>query len=250
MSDNKIAILMPIFNGLEFAEESILSVYAQTIPRALWKLFIIVNGYPEEECDEVVRKLIKITDKYGAEQVYYIGCFEQFEQGRKGVANSLNYALRTHIDGEKYPLIALLDVDDKWAPHKLEKQLKYADRFDVIGTTCKYFGDSDASPYIPVGDIKYFQFLKSNPIINSSALIRRYTHAHIHWDPEWEGIQDYELWLRLRCNPDMRFYNIDDPLTFHRIHGNSYGNKCNQQERVRALVAKYSDKLIGGDTKK
>lgn len=40
-----ISILMPIYNGIEFIEESVLSILNQTYDQ--WELLIGVNGYPE-----------------------------------------------------------------------------------------------------------------------------------------------------------------------------------------------------------
>ena len=45
-------------------------------------------------------------------------------------------------------------------------------KYDVIGTNCKYFGDMNIIPKLPLGDLKNFNFFNFNPIINSSCLIK------------------------------------------------------------------------------
>jgi len=40
-----ISILMPIYNGIEFIEESVSSILNQTYDQ--WELIIGVNGHPE-----------------------------------------------------------------------------------------------------------------------------------------------------------------------------------------------------------
>ena len=40
-----ISILMPIYNGIEFIEESVSSILQQTY--ANWELIIGINGHPE-----------------------------------------------------------------------------------------------------------------------------------------------------------------------------------------------------------
>ena len=49
----------------------------------------------------------------------------------------------------KHDWICLLDVDDLWMPEKLSSQIPYTEYYDVIGTNCKYFDDSDISPPLP-----------------------------------------------------------------------------------------------------
>ena len=52
-------------------------------------------------------------------------------------------------------------------------QIKYLENYDVIGTSCSYFGDiENYVPTIPYGDITNHNFLDYNPIINSSVLLK------------------------------------------------------------------------------
>ena len=116
----------------------------------------------------------------------------------------------------------------------MEKQVPLIDVFDVIGTNCQYFGDSNAIPYIPLGIISDFDFTKLNPIINSSCLIRK---ELCHWDGEY-NLEDYDLWLRLR-KENKKFYNMVEILTFHRIHKSSAFNAKGNNNMVEELLKKY-----------
>ena len=87
----------------------------------------------------------------------------------------------------------MYDYDDTWHNEKLEKQVPLMPAFDVIGTNCRYFGESQASPQIPLGIISDFDFTKVNPIINSSCLVRK---ELCQWEPEYDGVEDYDMWLR------------------------------------------------------
>jgi len=64
-----ISILMPIYNGIEFLNESLTSVLAQSFPG--WELIIGINGHPQESevfCKakqfENMDKRIKVYDLY------------------------------------------------------------------------------------------------------------------------------------------------------------------------------------------
>jgi hypothetical protein len=116
-----------------------------------------------------------------------------------------------------------LDVDDIWHSKKLEIQIPFLSKYDVIGTKCVYFGDikfTGIVPNIPESDFSDFDFTKFNPIINSSCLIRK---IYCHWNPKWSGIEDYDLWLSLKYKK-CRFYNCSEIAVKHRIHAQSAFN--------------------------
>ena len=99
-------------------------------------------------------------------------------------------------------------------------QKEYMNNYDVIGTKCKYFGEKDCVPEIPIGDISDYNFLSVNPIINSSCLIKKELCC---WNEIWSGVEDYDLWLKLRSQ-NKKFYNIDSIKVMHRIHKESAFN--------------------------
>ena len=136
----------------------------------------------------------------------------------------------------KYDWVCLLDVDDTWHNEKLEKQIPLMPAFDVIGTSCRYFGESQASPQIPLGIISDFDFTKVNPIINSSCLVKK---ELCHWEPEYDGVEDYDMWLRLR-KENKKFYNLVNVLVLHRIHRSSAFNAQGNNNKVVGLLEKYA----------
>jgi GT2 family glycosyltransferase len=107
--------------------------------------------------------------------------------------------------------------------------------YDVIGARCIYFGDLVGTvPYIPLEDISTFDFLRVNPVINSTSLIRKELCS---WDNSFDGVEDYDLWLRL-WRAGKEFYNCSQILLKHRIHKTSAFNN-NNANKVPGLIAKY-----------
>jgi glycosyltransferase involved in cell wall biosynthesis len=199
-----ISILMPIYNGVEFIDESVGSILNQTFND--WELIIGVNGLPENS--DVFKKAIE----YKSEKVNVLDLFTI-----KGKANALNEMIKYC----KYDYVALLDVDDIWHDKKLEKQVPFIEKYHVVGSRCIYFGDiNGVVPYNPVGDISMFDFFRINPIINSSCIIRK---ELCYWNHEWNGVEDYDLWLKLR-KQEKTFYNCSELLVKHRIHKTSAFN--------------------------
>ena len=212
-----ISILMPIYNGIEFIKQSVNSIKNQTYKD--WELIIGINGHePNSEvynkAKEYENKKIKVIELHPI----------------KGKSAALNAMLEYC----KYDWISLLDVDDIWKYTKLETQLSHMDNYDVIGTKCKYFGDLKIVPNIPVGDITGFDFLKVNPIINSSCLVRK---GLCYWDTS-TILEDYDMWLRL-WQQKCRFYNVKSIEVLHRIHRESAFNAKGNNNMVSALKRKY-----------
>lgn len=209
-----ISILMPIYNGIEFINESVPSILEQTYDK--WELLIGVNGHSE---NSEVYKFAKAFE----EKNNKIRVFDFYNI--KGKSNTLNEMIKYC----NYDYIALLDVDDMWYPQKLEVQSIWLNAYDVIGTNCIYFGGrTGVVPPIPLNDFSNFDFAKVNPIINSSVVVRK---ELCWWNPKIDGVEDYDLWIRIR-NQNKRFYNCPQITVKHRVHNLSAfnsGGKNNMQ---------------------
>jgi hypothetical protein len=60
-----------------------------------------------------------------------------------------------------------------WLPKKLELQMKVIEKnpdVGIVGTHCRYFGESTAIPKIPDNELYRADFVKMNPLIHSSIL--------------------------------------------------------------------------------
>lgn len=212
-----ISILMPIYNGIEFIEESISTIKYQKYKN--WELIIGINGHPENS------EVYQIAKTYENEKIKVYDMVEI-----KGKSNALNKML----DYCSYNWICLLDVDDKWLPNKLETQLPFMNDYDIIGTNCKYFGNRNGYPKIPLGDLSNHNFLSGNPIINSSCLIKK---ELCFWDGSL-SLEDYDLWLRL-WKQGKKFYNVESVEVLHRLHNESAFNAKGNHLKVNELKKKY-----------
>ena len=218
-----ISILIPIYNGIEYIDESVTSVLDQSYKD--WELIIGINGHLE---GSMVYKMAKNYEDLDPR----IRVYDMFEI--KGKSNALN----AMIQYCKYDWIAILDVDDIWLPTKLEKQVPFMDRFDIVGTKCVYFERLEGTvPKIPVGDISTFDFTTVNPMINSSALIKKTLTINYGWNSAYDGVEDYDLWLQLRKNGN-RFYNVDEVLVKHRIHPSSAFNSQDQSAKLKEILSR------------
>jgi glycosyltransferase involved in cell wall biosynthesis len=200
----KVSILMPIYNGIEFLQESLPSVRRQT--HKDWELLIGINGHADP------KPIVEIAEslRNGDDRIRI------FVQTTKGKPDSLN-DLMQHVTAE---WVALLDVDDMWDITKLEEQVSaICPDITVVGTLCRYFGDLSGSPDIPTGYIDPVVLKTLNPIINSSSLTRK---RYCYWTNDYDA-EDYELWMRI-CLAGGKLYNIPKILVSHRLHKESAFN--------------------------
>lgn len=215
-----ISVLIPIYNGVEFIDESVMSVINQTYTE--WEVLIGINGHPENSS-------VFITAKKYEGKSNKIRVFDFFNI--KGKSNTLNEMIKYC----NYNYVAILDVDDIWLPEKLSIQSKFLNIYDVIGSKCVYFGEKNLILPLPTGDINNFDFTKTNPIINSSSLIRKNL---CYWDKKWDSVEDYDLWLRLK-KMNKKFFNCEEVLIKHRIHKTSAFNSNGNELLGKKLVESY-----------
>jgi teichuronic acid biosynthesis glycosyltransferase TuaG len=217
-----ISVLIPLYNGIEFIEESVSSVLNQTYDK--WELLIGINGHPpDSEVYKIAKEYEKKSDKVRVFDFYTI----------RGKSNTLNEM----ISFCNYNYIAILDVDDIWHPQKLQLQTQQLNNYDIIGSNCILFGDRQGIvPQIPVGDISSYNFSIVNPIINSSSIIKK---ELCYWNEN--GIEDYDMWLRLR-KQNKKFYNFKEILVKHRIHSASAFNSKGNDNKVDKLLINHNFK--------
>ena len=233
-----VSIVTPLYNGVEFLEECAMSVCLQICNYEstyfTWEWWIGVNGHGDggavlKTAQEIQRKCM---GSIGDCTIHVINLAHV-----RGKVEALN-SLVPYTRGE---WVAILDCDDTWERNKLLYQKLTVERspirLGVVGTYCKYFGDINRDgPDLPAGLIDYSSLFISNPIINSSALIRR---DLAHWEDRF-GLEDYDMWLRIAKNE--RLFNIPNYLVNHRIHKNSAFNGKGKQD-VRGLL-NYHVKLM------
>lgn len=205
-----ISILLATYNGEKYLSQSIESILSQSFKD--FELLIGFNGTTDDS------KLI--PGKYNDNR---IKCFDYGDD--KGKSKTLNKLLRE----SKYDWIAVQDDDDCWVNSKLEKQIPYIDRYDVIGTFIRYIdeeGNMCGFPHLHSyhDEIVELSFIGNNQVANTSAIFKKSDALEIDgWRTDLDGIEDYDFWLRLMRN-GKRFINIPEQLVLHRLHSNSNFN--------------------------
>jgi teichuronic acid biosynthesis glycosyltransferase TuaG len=133
--------------------------------------------------------------------------------------------------------IAFLDSDDRWTPEKLAVQRDFisAGRYDVVASDATkesggaYFGLT--APREPTRE----EFLTHNPIIVSTAVVRRPVLVQVGGFPlsagrfSLNGVEDYGAWLSLITN-GVRFVVIARELVSYADSGDRLSAALARQE--------------------
>jgi len=205
-----ISILLATYNGEKYLSTSIESILNQTFKD--FELLIGFNGTTDSSKE--------IPSKYDDPR---IRVFDYADE--KGKSNTLNKLIKE----AKYDWVAIQDDDDIWVNDKLEKQVPFMGRFDVIGSLICYVDENNnitGQPQLSTipSEIKRISMTGLNQVANTSAILRKKDILDIGgWRNEFDGIEDYDLWLRL-MRIGKNFINVPEQLVRHRLHSNSNFN--------------------------
>ena len=224
-ADPQITIAIPLFNGIEFLEEALQSIKRQTYQA--WTGIIGVNGFGNTGEPAFTK---------ASDMVYNLGLAKRFivvnYPDVKGAANAIN----NMVGQAATPYIAHIDADDLWLSKKLEYQMSVFEQdpeIGIVGTMCRYFGDSNEAKILPPGNLTVDDFTKFNPLIHSSILMKReicvYSDEFVAYD--------FCAWCRNVKN-GVKIYNINNILVLHRIHSKSFYNTSGKQA-IDGIIEKY-----------
>ena len=208
----KITILLPVHNDEVYIERTLLSLINQT-----YKNFYCLIGFngTRDSSKEIAKRLVGDDDR-----------FIVFDYGNEsGKSKTLNKML----DEVKTERFCLIDGDDVWNSHKLERQIDFAGKHDIVGTLACYIDEhDDIFHYLPLSEnndqIANGISRGHNQIINSSCMVNTADALSVGgWDHEVEGLEDFDFWVKL-YKKSKTFYNIQEYLVHHRLHSNSNFN--------------------------
>ena len=210
--NNKVSVIIPVFNMQSYIKETIISVQKQTYENYE---IIIIN-------DASYDNTMKIVSEMAAEdsRIHIYNLNRNF-----GAAYARNFG----IQKAKGDWIAFLDGDDLWVPTKLEKQLNLSEitQGEFIFTGSKFIDEKGKTLKgilkVPF-EVKYKALLKQNIISCSSVLIKRKILNSFQME-EGKFHEDFLLWLKI-LKQGYTAYGVDQPLLIYRISKKSKsGNK-------------------------
>jgi glycosyltransferase involved in cell wall biosynthesis len=228
----RVSVVVPTYNCATYLADTLRSVLAQT---AADIELVVVDDGSTDDTFEVARSIASDPR---------VSC-HRLPHG--GVAAAKNACVRL----SSAPLIAFLDGDDLWRPHKLERQLAalaadpeagavFTRRSLLRGRT----ETSDRATVLHCGDILRHVF-RHNFICYSTVLIRRSVLEHVGgFDERLPLSVDYDLWLRVASH--YRFAVVEEELVAYRTgHQNLSSRVMDRMALVLLIMDRFTQEYGG-----
>ena len=241
-----ISIIIPAYNVSPYVGAAIESALAQTYPNI--EVIVVNDGS---------------TDNTAAAIEPFESQIQLVTQENRGPSGARNAGLRA-ANGSFF---ALLDADDIWFPHRLERLMKTFDAGDDIEivTSDAYFMEdftpTEMRPYrkpnrrpFPahvddqIAEIARLNFLFVGVLFRRELIERCGNFAEgtrrgasyaksaaAGRGPSVDGSEDYELWIRFLLS-GARVGFVDEPLGYYRIRTDSLSNAKKDQGRAHLAV--------------
>ena len=221
----KISVIMPVYNGQQYIENTINSLIAQTCQD--WELIVIDDG----STDATPQILGKFDDR----RIFIV------QQKNAGEASARNVGL-DHATGR---YISFLDADDLYLPTALEDLSSFLDlhpQYDVVYSDGEIFDGQDNS-LMTLSEIRsgiYNGNVLEKLVVSSSVvtvpvctMTRRSTvlkHS-IRFDPKLVIGPDWDFWIQLAVHGEFGYLN---KLTCkYRIHNTNITRRVDLKKRKR-----------------
>ncbi len=206
MGQPLVSVIMNCFNGEQYLQEAIDSIYAQDYSH--WEIVFYDNASTDRSAE--------IARRYDKRLCYFRG----------NTTVSLGAARNEAMARARGQLVAFLDTDDRWLPTKLSAQvgvfLEHTD-VDFVYSNFYFLRSPSDRRYLgyskpqPQGRV-FRSFLRHYPanlqtvIVRASALVKLSTL----FDPGLDVSEEYDLFMRLLHSSNAHY--IDAPLAVYRIH--------------------------------
>ena len=217
MSEIKMSVVMPVYNGREYLYEAIESILKQSFTDFE---FIIINDCSTDNSLEIIQS-------FSDQRIKLINNTNNLGQG-----NTLNKG----FDLSQGEYIARMDQDDISLPDRLKEQISFMEKnkhIGISGTWAKIIGKKEG-PIIKHGSNpkrNKATLLFHTCLVHPSIIIRKnvFENNQFKFNQDYAPNDDYELWTRISKNVNIS--NIKKVLFFYRVHESSASIKKAKQKK-------------------
>lgn len=184
-----------------------------------FEIIVVDDGSPNNEAEQVCKTF---------EKVNYVRI-----ENSGGPAKPRNIG----IQKAKGKYIAFVDDDDIWLPTKLEKQVNVLEQnpdFGLVHGCCEVINEEGllqgkiigrpGNPEVKHGDVKMRMIGNWTVMMPTSFIRKEIVHKVGYFNENMPSAgEDTEYWTR--CSFQTKFYYLDEPLVFYRIHNTNISSK-------------------------
>ncbi len=225
----KISIVLTTYNRKELLSETIFSILGQSFTD--FELIIVDNfshyDFPAHMSSFHDDRIIALQN-----------------QNNGIIAINRNYGIK-YAQGD---YIAFCDDDDLWNSDKLEKQIPFLNKDDIIGVATSFvtIGSSKFQSEKPSNNAQSINFSKaieSNIIPYSSLVIKNEINNYFNEDKQFVSIEDWDFQLNLLLKSKKNILLLPDKLISYRVHDHNAGMNTDQIEKGLLIIEKYKKYL-------
>lgn len=216
MSTPKVTVIIPCFNREKYVREAIDSVLNQTYPNI--ELLAVNDGSTDSTP--------KILNDY--QQNSYLQLLEHSGGINKGQSASINLALKQ----ARGQYIAILDSDDYWDLHKIEKQVQFLESNKTVGLVYGngFAVNEQGKSLYKIYEEGHYEHSKPDRVlldcyflVPNNSLIRHSVLDQIGgFDENMRAAQDHDMAIRIAEVTQLGY--LDIPIFYYRRHPDSISN--------------------------
>jgi glycosyltransferase involved in cell wall biosynthesis len=225
MKNEKITVIIPVYNAEKYLAETLESVISQTYSNLE---IVCINDGSKDGSLDIIKKYKK-KDK----RIFII------DQENSGVIKARN----TAILRAKGKYILPLDSDDKISKDCIEKlyNLLNDSNCAVAAPGVKYFGDRNDPFVLPEPSTK--NMARQNCIVNCALFDKKYWKKYGGYDERFsKGLEDYDFWWNF-LQDGKKISRTKEVLFFYRVHltGQSRNQRTADyhQQMINIMLKKY-----------
>lgn len=225
-----VSVVIPVYNGQSFLRGAVQSVWEQTLDKDRIEILVGDDGSADGSAEAAM--------ELARQSPVPIRVLRHPRAANRGVAATRNLCFR-HASGE---FIALLDVDDRFLPRRLEAAVAHFAADPQCDTLCSlgWFVDARGAR-VPgyngtgvAGDYRrqpeYFDppftfdqlWHNGTPIANSSLTMRRAALENVGGYPDLMSHQCEDWVLELKLSLRKAIPCLEEKLMLYTVHPNSY----------------------------
>lgn len=206
MTSDLISIVMPVFNGEEFIETAIQSVFSQT--HRNWELLIINDG-STDGTESIIRNMQDPRIRY-------------FEQSNKGVSAARNMGLRNML-GDYF---CFVDADDILPPKSLSLRLnkfREDEELQFVDGVVVFFNNTDGQicrtykPNFQGSPLSHLFFLKDSCFAGLTWMVRRQPNFDRYMRESLTHGEDLLYYMELTRQGGKYDY-VSEEILYYRQH--------------------------------
>lgn len=222
-----VSIITPVYNAGKHISETVESVQSQTFSN--WEWHLVDDGSTDDSVD-ILQKFANADSRIHIWK----------NANNCGAAISRNKGLN-HSKGD---FLTYIDADDKWSPHKLEKQIEFMHKNDVAFSCVSYKVISENGTDLNkkvhmLPEVDYKGFLTNNLLQTVGIMVDlRKVDKKYCIMRNIRRRQDAATWLQILKN-GYSCYGIDEVLAeYRRTEGSLSSNKIKAVKGVWFLYRK------------